>query len=118
MTIISSHQNIKKETHILLHCTLYTCKELTMVNIQANTVVFLLTANTPSTQVSPSTGSSTITDTIRVLQVYMFLGHIKAKLCLIHKRSQDILNVDLIRMRILYYLELLTLTSIEKIWLI
>ena len=37
----------------------FTCKELTTVNNQANTLVFLFTASRPNTQDSPSSGNST-----------------------------------------------------------
>ena len=45
----------------------FTCSELTTANIQAKIVVFLLTAKSPITQVSPSMGSSTTTARNRVL---------------------------------------------------
>ena len=37
---------------------IFTCKELNMVNIQANTLDPWLTANIPNTHVMPSKGSS------------------------------------------------------------
>ena len=48
---------------IILKCNLnnvsFTCMELTIVNIQANTEVFRLTANNPTTHVNPRSGSKT-----------------------------------------------------------
>ena len=38
-------------------CWLYTCNELSIAKIQANTLVSLLTASMPIIQVNPSTGS-------------------------------------------------------------
>ncbi len=57
-----------------------TWKELRMVNIQAKTVVFWLTARTPTTQVIPSRGSRT-TNPLRAVLVKNKLGYV------IHKES-------------------------------
>ena len=45
---------------------------------QANTVVLELTANTPSTQVTPSTGSRTKEATSNVLKVYKIEALVRA----------------------------------------
>ena len=45
---------------VIVLCVEYcTCRELNMVKIHANTRVFLLTANSPNTHVSPIRGSRT-----------------------------------------------------------
>ena len=43
--------------NLALSITISTCIELKIVKSQANTAVFLLIANSPNTQVSPSRGS-------------------------------------------------------------
>jgi len=51
MVYIRSYANVQNSPD-----GIYTCRELSIVNIQANTTVLLLIANSPNTQVLPSKG--------------------------------------------------------------